>query len=389
MTRSVGLVWCLGCAFIALLCAVDLAQLAQGATTADALWRRDFTNVWTGGQLIGARDWATLYDRAAFTAYQAQVFGAFGPRSFSYPPPAFPLIQLFALPPYRVALVLWLIATAALFALAARRWWPQRAGSFWLALLTPAALVNLWTAHFGFVFGALWLIAFTVLDRRPLLAGAAIGLFAMKPQLAVLIPLVLLLRGEWRAIGAAIACVCVTCGATLAVYGRAAWTEFLFGAAGTQMAFIDAKGAAFAKLSTSAATAILDVGGSWSLALTVQGVLAALGIALVTIAARHRVPTRDLALLTATATLLVLPYALAYDLTVVALGALIVMTDARATRVDRALASLGFVAPQIGIALAFAGIPLMPLMLAGLAIAQFRTMTRRAAPANAAAAHSV
>jgi alpha-1,2-mannosyltransferase len=388
MSRSIALVWTFGCTFIVLLFAIDLVQFGAGATTADGLWRRDFTNLWAGGRLIGAHDWATLYDRAAFTAYQTTIFGAYAPRSFSYPPTAFPIVQLFAQPPYRIALVLWLLVTGAAFALAARRWWPERAGPFWLVLLTPAALVNLWTAHFGFLFGALWLVAFTQLDRRPLVAGAAIGLFAMKPQLAMLIPLVLLIRSDWRAIGGSAASAAAMCAGTLLIYGSAAWEAFLARAAGAQAAFIDAKGAAFAKLSTSAATAIFDVGGGWPLALAAQGALGLLGITLVVLAAMRRVPTRDLALLTATATFLVLPYALAYDLTVVALGALVVMTHPDARAAERILAGIGFVAPQIGVALAFAGLPVICLMLAGLAVVQFRVATGRAARAGAGAVRS-
>jgi hypothetical protein len=129
-------------------------------------------------------------------------------------------------------------------------------------------------------------------------------------------------------------------------------------------------------MSASAATAILDLGGSWTLALIGQGLMAALGIGLVVVAALRRVPTDRLALLVATCTFLVLPYSINYDLTVVMIGAWVVMVDHANPVADRRLAALGFVAPQIGILLALYHLPVTSLMLASLAIAQFRVAMR-------------
>jgi hypothetical protein len=94
-----------------------------------------------------------------------------------------------------------------------------------------------------------------------------------------------------------------------------------------------------------------------------------------------------MALLLATCTFLVLPYSINYDLVVVCVGAWIIMVDKANPPLDRGLATLGFIAPQIGIVLAMFHIPVTSLMLAGLAIAQFRVAMRPAAPATAGAAH--
>ena len=74
----------------------------------------------------------------------------------------------------------------------------------------------------------------------------------------------------------------------------------------------------------------------------------------------------DLAMLTATATFLVLPYAFNYDLTVVMIAAVRLWADPQATRVERALGVTGFLSPQIGMLLAPLGVPAIPLMLAAL-----------------------
>lgn len=377
MTARYRQIWLAGCALILAVALFQFAQVLSGQVPAASLSHRDFANLWTGGRLIVAGDWARLYDAAAFTAQQAQWVGSFGRRVFSYPPTSFMLIVPFALLPYGLAFAAWLIATGLFFVASARPWWPKGAGSPWLALIMPAALFNAWLGHFGFVFGGLWLLAFALLPRRPVIAGLTIGLFAMKPQLAVLIPLLLLLRREWRAIAAAAAGTGGLVLISVALYGTAPWTEFLTRGVGTQASFIDAHGASFARLSTSAATAIFELGGSAALAFGAQALLALLGIGLVVQAARRGVALDQLAPLGATATFLVLPYALSYDLTSVSVGALALMVDPAARRADRALGAIGFVAPQLGVVAALLGAPIMSLMLAGLAVGQFRTAIDR------------
>ncbi len=381
--------WIVGGWFVMLMLVIDGLGTKNGIIRASEVWGRDFLNIWAGGKLIAARDYATLYTAEAFSQFQRSLFGPLDLHVYSYPPTAFPFASLLSVLPYPVALAFWVVGTGGLFVWAAKPWWPQNGGPFWLALLTPAALINIWIGNYGFLFGAIFLLAFRHLDKRPLLAGAIIGLFAMKPQLAILIPLALLIRRDWRAIVVAAVSTLGIIAASGLIYGWAAWDAFLRLATGKQLSVIDAQGAFFGKMSASAATAILDVGGGWTVAIVGQGCLALLGVALVTVAAWRRVRTDQLALLLATCTFLVLPYSINYDLVVVCIGAWIVMADAANPPLDRALATLGFIAPQLGIVVAMLGAPLTPLMLAGLAIAQFRVAMRPAAPASAAAAHSI
>ena len=368
--------WVAGCVLVVLFAWHDWQTSRDGVIAAGEIWGRDFINMWTGGKLIAARDFATLFDPARFMAFQESLYGPLDRHIFSYPPVTFPLADLLGRLPYPVALLTWLGGTGALFWHAARPWWPDRSGPSWLVLLTPAALLNVWEGHYGFLIGALFLYGFRLLDTRPWLAGVAIGLLVIKPQFALLVPFVLLLRGEWRAIASAGVTVLAMLAVSVLIYGTSAWTIFFALGAGRQ-AVIDAGGAFFGTLSTSAATAVLSLGGGWPLAIAAQALLAVLGLAMVVMAVRKRVDTRSLALLTATATFLVLPYGLSYDLTAVAIGAWIVMTSDHAAPRDKVLATLGFVAPQIGIALALLGVPVMSLMLAGLAFAQYRAATGR------------
>ncbi|MEO8724344.1 MAG: glycosyltransferase family 87 protein [Sphingobium sp.] len=373
--------WIVGGMLVLFLYVFDFQASKNGVIDHHEIWGRDFINMWTGGKLIAARDFGKLYDPTAFMAYQESLYGPLDRHIFSYPPVTFVLADLLARLPYPVALLAWLGGTGALFFHAARPWWPKDGSWPILAIVTPSALLNIWEGQYGFLVGALFLYGWRWLDTRPWAAGIAIGLLIIKPQFAVLIPLVLLLRREWRTILSAAVTIVAMILLSITLYGLSAWTTFFALGAGRQ-ALIDAGGAFFGKLSSSAATAVLAIGGGWPLAIAAQIVLAVIGLVMVFDATGRKAPTRELALLVATCTFLVLPYGLSYDLTVVTLAAWTVMTLPNITSTDRTLAMLGFVAPQLGIVFALLGIPVMPLMLVGLAIAQYRIAIGQHQPAQ-------
>jgi hypothetical protein len=78
----------------------------------------------------------------------------------------------------------------------------------------------------------------------------------------------------------------------------------------------------------------------------------------------------------------VLPYSFSYDLTVVAVGSLAILAREDTPRLDQRLALYGFLGPQLGIVLAMAGLPGLPLLLFGLAVAQFRLLDTRRCEAH-------
>ena len=180
--RLNAIAWIFGGWLIVYMAVTDFMTMKNGVIRGAELWGRDFINLWAGGKLINAGDYTTLYTQKAFAAFQQSLFGPLDLHVYSYPPTGFPIASLFSLLPYPVALGAWLAGTGALFLWAVRPYWPNNGWPLWLALLTPAALVNIWAGHFGFFFGALFLFAFRWLDARPVLAGAIIGLFAIKPH---------------------------------------------------------------------------------------------------------------------------------------------------------------------------------------------------------------
>jgi hypothetical protein len=386
--------WMAGGLFIAAMILRDILKSSGGLIPGEVELGRDFVNVWTGGHLVRSGMLDILYDPVAYAAYQRTLFGDIGPHNYSYPPVTFPLVALFAMLPYFAALALWLGGTGALFVRAARDWWPKGAGPVWLAVLTPAAILNIWTGHYGFLIGALFLFGWQNLDKRPWVAGIFFGLMLIKPHLAVLVPIALVARGKWKAMLSGAITVAALVGATTLWFGWQPWEEFLFRNSGLQASMIDAGLAFYGLMSCSTATALLQVTGNWPIAAAGQVIAAGGAIAAVWTAARKRVATRDLAFMAATATFLVLPYSFNYDLTVVMIGALAIWSRTDVPALDHRLALYGFLAPQLGMMLAAMYLPLMPVLLGGLLYAQYRVALRdagvsdRGALAGEAVAHS-
>jgi hypothetical protein len=358
----------------------DWVLFDRGHVAGGSYWGRDFVNLWTAGQLVRSGELGIIYHVPAYQAFQAGLFGPLHPHNYSYPPLSFPLAALFSLMPYSLALTAWTVSTGALFVHACRRWWPAGAGPHWLAVLTPAALLNIWAGHYGFLLGGLFLLGWQRLDRRPVQAGILFGCMLLKPHLAVMVAVALLARREWKAVAAGAAAVAVMVAATSLVFGWTSWVRFLFEVGAAQSGMIDAGDRFYGLMSTSLATGVLRLVPEVHLAAIVQGAASLLAVLLVVTAACRAHRTRDLALLAATCTFVALPYAFNYDLTAVMLGAVVLMVEARRGW-QRLAAGMAFLAPGLGMAAAYASVPLLPLSLAALTLAQWWQMRRSALPA--------
>jgi len=88
-----------------------------------AVWGRDFANVYTSGQLALEGRLDLLYDLPAYAAYQDALFqSALRDHNYSYPPPTLLYTWAFALLPYPVALLSWLLLTGTAFAAPMAAW---------------------------------------------------------------------------------------------------------------------------------------------------------------------------------------------------------------------------------------------------------------------------
>ena len=339
---------------------------------------RDFVNMFSAGHMMFDRGLAGIYDVNAYQAYQSTLFdGRVAGHNYSYTPVSFFYVWLFALPPYPVALLLWTGLTGAAFGFAARPYLRGAGLPTWLAVLTPAALLNVWAGHYGFLFGALWLGAWSLLDSRPRLAGVLVGLMIVKPHLAILMPLMLAARGAWRTFFAAAVTVIALIVSSGLLFGWQLWADYVSHTILFQAAMVDQTEQFFLRMMPTAYPAFrlagLEPAAAWLLqAACAVGAVGAL------LRWMPRDPRRA-GLATATATFLVLPYAFNYDTTIVGIATVILLHGAsKEEPVARIVAALALLLPAIVVFTSELAIPLAPpllLMLLGGLLARQSTAT--------------
>jgi glycosyl transferase family 87 len=284
----------------------------------------DFSDVYAAGTLAGEGRAADAFDPPKQFAREQALFGAKTQFYGWHYPPFFLLIAApLARLPYIPALLLWQLATLALYVWSVRLLLrPQPAllaDRTWLlvALAFPAAFVNLIHGHNGFLTAALLAGALAMLDARPLIAGLLFGLLAYKPQFGVMIPLVLAATGRWRSFAAAAATVAALALAVTALFGAQVWLAFLAGTHFTRETVLEQGGTGFYKIQTVFAW-VRMWGGPVALAYAAQAVASlAVAVALVLLWRSQASPARKGAAL-CIAMLLATPYALDYDMMVLA-----------------------------------------------------------------------
>lgn len=277
---------------------------------------RDFVNVWMGGRAALAGGPAAWFDFATYNEALRAVFGAdFPPHYWSYPPHLLLFTWPFGLLPYLPAYVLWCVAGIALYVAAAADGDFRRERVLFLAL-APGVAICAFFGQNGFYTAAILIAGLTQLERRPLLAGVLFGLLTIKPQLGLMLPVMLIVTGRWRTIGAAAVTALVLFAATSALYGVDIWTAYLDKVTPQQnWLLVNASGLLLAMVA-SAFEAARMIGLPVTVAWIIQGFVSAASIAAVIWTFWQR---RDPALSTAllvTATFLATPWALTYDLVV-------------------------------------------------------------------------
>jgi hypothetical protein len=188
----------------------------------------DFVSFWTASSLTRLNLAAIYHPEALAAAERAAIGGTghdVGLYAWFYPPPALLLVWPLALLPYLWSLLAWLIAGMAAYLATIRGILPDRSAML-AALAFPAVFVTASHGQNAFITTALLGGALLALERRPAVAGVLIGALAFKPQLGILIPVALIAGGHWRAIVAAAITLAVTAAVTLAAFGADIWQDF-------------------------------------------------------------------------------------------------------------------------------------------------------------------
>jgi len=142
---------------------------------------------------------------------------------FVNPPPALPMFMPFRLVSFWPGYVLWTDLSLILFFFAARRLVGDRAALF--ALFSAASLHGLLLGQTPMILSAAILFAVTA---PPLACGMILGcVAAIKPQLLIAAPLVLIMRKDWMALAGMAAGGLGLTLISLALYGPQAWLDWL------------------------------------------------------------------------------------------------------------------------------------------------------------------
>jgi hypothetical protein len=257
------------------------------------------------------------YDFRGYNQYLLKFIGVSEMHRYvwSYPPHVLLIVWPFGLLPYLPAFVLWTGLGFAAFLYAAHSAGVERK-NLMLVAVAPAVAINVFIGQNGLFLSALLIFVLTNLDRRPVLSGVLLGVLTVKPQLGLLLPVVLLMTGRWRVIAAAAATTVVLVGATAWLYGIEVWTGY-FATVVPQQRFLQeyGEGTLFLQVPSAfwAARLVgLPLGAAWAL----QGIVSAAALAAVVWTFwRRRDPVLSNALLVVSIFVFA-PYTLNYDMVV-------------------------------------------------------------------------
>lgn len=186
--------------------------------------RNDFRLIYGAALDAWLNGYSHLYDLAAQKSATEALGSGIYWQPFLNPPPLAWLVTPFLAIPFGVAILLWsaLLVAAALLA------WRLAAPGEGLARHAHLLLfLGLFPTAFGLMVGqpvvlvaAVVAVSWWLAERqRPLLAGLVLSLVAIKPQLALLVPLCLLVAGRWRIFGAWLVASAVIAVVALALLG--------------------------------------------------------------------------------------------------------------------------------------------------------------------------
>jgi alpha-1,2-mannosyltransferase len=278
---------------------------------------RDFLNAWMGGRSALGEGPAAWFDFRVYNQFLAEFMGVSDMHSYvwSYPPHVLLFLWPLGLLPYFPAFLLWTLGGFAVFLYAARIGGVERRHLLFVAV-APAVAINVFIGQNGFFTAALLICGLASLDRRPVLSGVLFGILTIKPQLGLLLPVVLVLTGRWRAIVSAVITTAALVAATAWLYGPEIWTEFLAKVV-PQQRYLQEHGDGLLYLQIpSAFYAARHVGLPLGFAWALQALMSAGTVAAVVWTYwRRRDPVLSTALLII-AIFLVSPYTLNYDMVI-------------------------------------------------------------------------
>ena len=315
---------------------------------------------------------AIIYHGQLLTAYVNHHYapwlhGMLSYRAWIYPPTYLLVIVPFGYLGFPLSYALFQITTAACLIAAIATVERGRAARLvpLATLLSPGAAMNVLCGQNAFLIAALLVAGISLEKKRPILAGAILGLASMKPQLALLVPVALAATGRWRVLAAMIASALLLAAVSAAIFGVDAWIVWLHGIYGGLVSD-DTKWIEAGRLwGISVWTCAILLGASRQAASLVQyAAMAFAAFAVFLSFQRNQSLNTRLAVLLA-ATILAAPYTTLYDAVLLSLAASFWLAE-RARYREAAAALMGLVVwivPDISPPMAVAAGRLAPLLI--------------------------
>ncbi len=312
---------------------------------------------------------ALIYRPGSLAPYQPHLQGVYFP--YLYHPAMLLVVRPLAWMPPVVGRVAWGVVGVVCFAASLSRCSLGRVGLL-LALVAPSTAVTVLVGQNTLLIASLLIGGLLLLDERPFLGGALLGLAVLKPQFCPLIPVALIAAGRLRPIAGAIAGGTALLVASLSVDGLSSWLAWWHAMPGFTRHLLSTLPGRLVNLPT-VYSALMQLGVGAHTAMLGQ-TMAALIVASI-IAVRFRGGAKQgwgpeqLAATLLAGSLLVTPYAYWYDLPILT-GAVILATG------DRLRAGVGFRPFELLLVVACLAFPfyrsaVVPLPIGPLLIATF------------------
>lgn len=290
----------------------------------------DYANYWMAGQMTLSGRQQELFSFPVYFSHMRATFGADYPiHNWGYPPHFLLLLWPLGLLSYKTGLVAFLTATFVLFVWAVAVFRKAYAPHSDLRLLMLAlfgySLMMIYTTQNGFLTSALLLLGLAWMKTRPAAAGLAFALLTIKPQLGLLIPVLLLLDRNWRTFIWAGVFTLALIGLSAALFGVQSWTAYVTETMAYQRSVMTDWSGIFLRMMPTTFASMRTLGFSPDTAYLVQWPVSIVGAGLVFWAWRRQRDPLQRMFTMVCGTFVISPYAFNYDMGALsAIAALIV-----------------------------------------------------------------
>lgn len=295
-----------GLPLLALLVALGLASALVARDLAFQPAGLDFLSFWTGGR-VALTEPGRLYDFQYVTALQGLDLAPGALRPYINPPSALLLLAPLSRLPFAVAYGGLMLASVAVLAAAG-----ARAGAPWWLLVLPSVAFTIFCGQLSLLLGGLVLLGLSFRDR-PVMAGLLFAAAAcLKPQMLILLPFALAAQGRWATILATGVGGLLICALSVLAFGLQPWTDWFAALPRFHRFVLGDPGLLATSIAPYARLAALGWNGAWAYLLAP---LAAWGV---WATFRRDAPWPDQLIALMGGALLIAPYAMNYELALLA-----------------------------------------------------------------------